>query len=73
MTLSPADALRLAQLRERKDAIVSGRAVSKVASGGRSKEFVNPNLDDLNDEIAILEARATGSRRVRGSITFRFR
>jgi hypothetical protein len=73
MALSSAEQARLDSLIAARDLLMSGRAVGKVQSGGRSKEFAQANMEDLKAEIRGLEARASTSGRQRGSITFRFR
>lgn len=73
MALTEDDVIRLARLRADRDAQISGRAVSKVASNGRSKDMVAADLKRLDGEIEALEAKAlTGRSRRRGAITFRW-
>lgn len=45
----------------------AGKAVSKVASGGRSVEFAQMTLQDLEDALARAEAELAGKPR-RGAI-----
>lgn len=76
MALSPADAARLEQLRLKRDQVMTGGQVTKVATAGRSMEMTEASLESLNAEIDALEAAAqtsTGRIRRRGSVTFRFR
>lgn len=73
MALTDDDLIRLARLRADRDAQISGRAVSKVASNGRSTDLAAADLKRLDGEIEALEAKAlTGRSRRRGSITFRW-
>ncbi|WP_292045853.1 MULTISPECIES: hypothetical protein [unclassified Brevundimonas] len=73
MALTDDDVIRLARLRADRDAQISGRAVSKVASNGRSKDMAAADLKRLDGEIEALEAKAlTGRSRRRGAITFRW-
>ncbi len=73
MALSPEDQLRLQRLRAAREDLISGRAVSKVASNGRSKDMAPADLAALDSDIAALEAAAlTGRVRRRGSIGFRW-
>lgn len=74
MALTADELLRLNRLKADRDLQISGRAVSKVASGGRSKEMSSADLARMETEIERLEVKAlTGRVRRRGSITFRFR
>lgn len=74
MALTAEETARLVRLRADRDAQIGGRGLSKIASGGRSKEFAQADLDRLEGDIAALEAKAlTGRARKRGAITFRFR
>lgn len=73
MALSPTEQARLDSLRSARDLLISGRAVAEVQSGGRSKKFAQADMGELKDEIRGLEARASTSGRLRGTLKFRFR
>lgn len=74
MALSPDDTARLASLKAQRDALIGGTKVTKVTHGPRSTELAAGDPDKLMAEIDRLEAlEATGSRRRRGALTFRFR
>lgn len=74
MALSDADTARLLRLRAARDALISGRAVSKISAHGRSKDMAAADLGRLEGEIEALEATQTrGVTRRRGALTFRFR
>lgn len=70
MALTPAEQQRLAALRAKLDAANGGEVVTSVSAGGRSVTLAPPNTKAIADEVADLEARATGQRR-RGAVTFR--
>lgn len=73
MALDDLDRERLVRLRADRDAQISGRAVSKIASNGRSKDMSPADLKRLDGEIEALEAKAlTGRVRRRGAISFRW-
>lgn len=73
MTLTTDEAARLVRLREARDRQISGHAVTKIASHGRSKDMAPADLDRLEGDIAALEAKAlTGRVRRRGAIGFRW-
>lgn len=73
MALSDAEAARLAQLEAARDALISGRSVSKISAHGRSKDMAPADLSRLEGEIETLRmAQQSGNRRRRGALTFRF-
>lgn len=72
MALTADQSARLAALQAAYDALISGAAVAKVSSGGRSVDYAQGDQDRLRREIDALEAQATGRGRRRGAITFRF-
>lgn len=75
MALSDADAARLASLRTARDNLISGQAVSKITSGGRTVEYGPADLQRLNGDISALEAAEArnGTVRRRGPIRFAVR
>lgn len=73
MALTTEEAARLTRLREARDRQISGTAVSKIASNGRSKDMAPADLDRLEGDISALEAKAlTGRARKRGAVGFRW-
>lgn len=74
MDLSPAELARLEKLKARRDALIGGDSVKRVASGARSMEMGDGDAAALQAEIDLLETRPTGRpARRRGALTFRFR
>lgn len=74
MALTEAEAARLAQLKAKRDALMTGDSVRRITHGDRSKELAPGDLAALQGEIDRLEAAAvTGTRKRRGAITFVFR
>lgn len=71
MALSSGDQARLDSLRAARDLLISGKAVAEVQSGGRSKKFAQADMAELKDEIRGLEAAASSSGRLRGTLKFR--
>lgn len=72
MSLSDADAARLARLKASKDALISGKSTRKVQSGGRLLENFDADLRRLQGEIDALETESATGRPAarRGAIRF---
>lgn len=69
MALTADDQARLTALRAKLDKINSGEVVTAVSAAGRSATLAPPNAKAIADEIADLQARASGQRR-RGAVRF---
>ncbi len=69
MALTPEENAELAELRAVRLKLISGQAVAKVSSNGRSVEYSQASLSKLEEVISGLERRA--GRRRGGAIGFR--
>lgn len=69
MSLTSDEQSELTELKMVRTRLISGAAVAKVSSHGRSVEYSQANLSKLEEVIAGLERRA--GRRRRGAIGFR--
>lgn len=71
MALSTDDAARLAKLKAAYDALISGKQVVRVEFNGHVTHYGQGSVAALQAEVAGLEAKASCSGRVRGSLRFR--
>jgi hypothetical protein len=66
------DAERLADLKIRRDAILTGRVEARIREGRDEVEFAAPDRAALDREIAALEAKIAGRPARFGGMRVRF-